>query len=344
MKVSTGKNTIAGALSRLLLVALAGALIGPGAVTTAFGISIETVPVGDAGNVPDSTSYGTVDYEYRIGKYEVTNAQYVEFLNAVGSSVATRYGLYDDGSSYNEINISPYYDTHYGITKNGETYELKSADYADKPVNFVSFYTAARFTNWLTNGATTGADTENGLYVFSDATTLVSTPDHASVSGWAVASENEWYKAAYYKGGSTNAGYWLYPNQSDSISKSDANYDDYTGEASNIRKVGSYSLVTGAYGTLDQGGNLFEWLDAAWGDTEFVVRGGSFYNENARFLVSSGRGHGLPTIVGNDTGFRVVLLSVPEPGTVAGATGLAALVVGIWLRHIRLRPSRARRG
>jgi len=31
----------------------------------------------------------------------------------------------------------------------------------------------------------------------------------------AVASEDEWYKAAYYKGGSTNAGYWYYPTGSD---------------------------------------------------------------------------------------------------------------------------------
>ena len=29
-----------------------------------------------------------------------------------------------------------------------------------------------------------------------------------------IPSENEWYKAAYYKGGGTNAGYWLYPTKS----------------------------------------------------------------------------------------------------------------------------------
>ena len=28
-------------------------------------------------------------------------------------------------------------------------------------------------------------------------------------------SENEWYKAAFYKGGGTNAGYGLYPTKSD---------------------------------------------------------------------------------------------------------------------------------
>jgi hypothetical protein len=30
---------------------------------------------------------------------------------------------------------------------------------------------------------------------------------------WAITSEDEWYKAAYYKGGSTGAGYWDYPDE-----------------------------------------------------------------------------------------------------------------------------------
>jgi sulfatase modifying factor 1 len=41
-------------------------------------VIIEYVTVGDAGNAADTTGYGAVAYEYRIGTYEVTNAQYVE--------------------------------------------------------------------------------------------------------------------------------------------------------------------------------------------------------------------------------------------------------------------------
>ena len=35
-------------------------------------IAIDTVSVGNAGNLADSTTYGSVAYNYNIGKYEVT--------------------------------------------------------------------------------------------------------------------------------------------------------------------------------------------------------------------------------------------------------------------------------
>jgi hypothetical protein len=65
--------------------------------------SLEFVTVGNPGNIgelsgvnaggsgPDRTC-GAVAYAYQIGKFEVTCAQYCEFLNAVG--VTDTYGLY----------------------------------------------------------------------------------------------------------------------------------------------------------------------------------------------------------------------------------------------------------
>jgi len=38
-----------------------------------------------------------------------------------------------------------------------------------------------------------------------------------SNANYYIPTENEWYKAAYYKGGGTNAGYWLYATQSDTV-------------------------------------------------------------------------------------------------------------------------------
>ena len=51
-------------------------------------VTIDWVTVANAGNSCETQSqgcFGAVSYEYRIGKFEVTNAQYVEFLTAVAA-------------------------------------------------------------------------------------------------------------------------------------------------------------------------------------------------------------------------------------------------------------------
>jgi hypothetical protein len=57
---------------------------------------LETVSVGNPGNAADfrrfAVGYGSVAYSYQIGKYEVTAAQYTEFLNAVATT--DTYSLY----------------------------------------------------------------------------------------------------------------------------------------------------------------------------------------------------------------------------------------------------------
>ena len=46
---------------------------------------------------------------------------------------------------------------------NGDTYT-----YGDKPVVYTSWYDAARFANWVNNGATAGASTETGAYTMAN--------------------------------------------------------------------------------------------------------------------------------------------------------------------------------
>ena len=46
-------------------------------------LGIEWVTVRDAGNPAGAHGKGSVTYEYRIMKYELTNAQYVTFANTV---------------------------------------------------------------------------------------------------------------------------------------------------------------------------------------------------------------------------------------------------------------------
>ena len=173
------------------------------------------VTVGDVGNSNDTTGYGAVAYGYKIGSLLVTNDEYVLFLKAVAST--DTYGLYNSGMN----------DSRGGITRSGVAgsydYQTKT-NYGNKPANFVSWFDCARYCNWLSNGKPSGAQnstrTENGAYNLNGAITghAVSVnptnPNTGAAPTYRLPTENEWYKAAYYKRGSTNAGYWAYATQS----------------------------------------------------------------------------------------------------------------------------------
>ncbi|EIP96455.1 hypothetical protein OpiT1DRAFT_00870 [Opitutaceae bacterium TAV1] len=326
MSVSN-KDKINAGLRKGALVAIpvAGLLITLGAVTaTGQPIMIDTVTVGNTGNAADSTGYGAVSYEYQIGKHEVTNAQYAAFLNAVDSSGANPLSLYNSNMS------SLVYG---GITWNGSSYVVK-AGYDLKPVVYVSFYDAARFTNWLTTGST-----ETGVYNLlggtetpSNGTSVTRTLDRIPGTLWALASEDEWYKAAYYNGNGT---YRTNP-VTGTLSQTTANYN-YALPSPYLADVNHYDLVTGAgsfYGTFQQGGNVWEWNDTIIGDNKKRgKRGGAFFLL-ADNLASLARLNDFAANENYGLGFRVVSLSslaaVPEPSTYAGVMGLMMLIIALW--------------
>lgn len=129
---------------------------------------MEFVTVGNPGNsdapaVDSGVSYGGVDYIYKIGKYEVTYGQYVEFLNAKAKSDPT--GLYDTSMGDDKLCN--------GIQRSGVpgsySYSLLDENSANLPVNHVNFKDAVRFVNWYNNGKG-DASTENGAYLLTTAT------------------------------------------------------------------------------------------------------------------------------------------------------------------------------
>lgn len=299
------------------------------------GFPMEFVNVLDAGNAEDPLNSGSVPgigavgYAYRIGKYEVTNAQYAAFLNAVAAT--------DSNNLYNTNMGSA---ARGGITRSGASgnyaYAVKPA-MGDKPVNYVSWYDAVRFCNWLHNGQPTGSQdnttTEDGAYTLKGATSIgVGTDPTHGANGrntgarfW-LPGENEWYKAAYHQpagqGGDADS-YWAYPTANNAaptvVATADAtgninndavniaNYErgaDWNGQNGNVTTVGSGGPGSASYyGAFDMGGNVWEWNEQIIGGDR-GLRGGA-WNIFALLLQSSFRNFGTPTVVFNNSGFRV---------------------------------------
>ena len=314
-------------------------------------ITIDSVPVGNAGNANDTTRYGGVGYDYSIGRTEVMLNQYSTFLNSVAAT--DTYGLYNT-SMGTDLNSR-------GISRSGVSgsYTYSVIGSGLRPVTYVSWYDSARFVNWLHNGQPVGAQavgtTETGAYTLTGNTGLI-----ARNAGWVygLPSENEWYKAAYHQpvglGGDVD-NYWLYPTANNAIpnsrngSASDANsgnfYRDdsiangfnggyavtgvtgYSASQNYLTDAGAFSLADSFYGTFDQGGNVWEWNDAVIGSAR-GRRGGTWVFNGGLDLLASNRNSYGPAFENNNVGFRVAI--VPEP-TVAGLMMLGMALVA-WKR------------
>ena len=210
------------------------------------GIDIDFVTIGNAGNVGeqsrlaeygDITYYGGVNYEYQIGKYEVTNAQWNAFVSAAGAPTGNPSDAYDESAYWTGTN---------------------------EPANAVSWYEAAQFCNYLTSG-----DKYLGAYNFDQSGNFLGIDRDSAVSAYngiayVIPTEDEWYKAAYY----TGSGYSTYANGLDIILVADIwNYTGGTAWA-----VGSGTEEQNE--TFDMMGNMQELTETPFGSNR-RIRGGS---------------------------------------------------------------------
>jgi sulfatase modifying factor 1 len=225
----------------------------------------------------------------------------------------------------------------------------------NRPITFVSWSNSARFANWMSNGQPTGAQgpttTENGAYNLNNVTSGVApvfnetNPNTGAVPLYRIPTEDQWYKAAYYKGGSTNAGYWDYATQSDTApgntigsGANQANYFaggysvtrsvSYSSSQNYLTDVGAFTNSQSAYGTFDQTGNVFEWNDLTGAaDSSRGHRGGAW--DYVGFQLSSDRSSASLSHTQATLGFRLAS-PVPEPSTwVMGLAGIACAAWGL---------------
>jgi formylglycine-generating enzyme required for sulfatase activity len=316
------------------MIVLATAVSGGVSITRCEGappVVIETVTVGNPGNAGDPQgiqgTFGAVDYLFAIGKYEVTAGQYTAFLNAVAAT--DRYALYNvnmwtkaEGCKIERTGSPGNY-----------TYSV-APDWANRPVNYVSWADAARFANWLHNGQPTGAQdlttTEDGSYFINGINEvsdgLLENVDREPEATWVIPTENEWYKAAYHKNDGVTGNFWNYPTSADNgvsyflidpdpgnnATFSGGHVGEWTIGAPYYRtEVGAHENSASPYGTFDQGGNVMEFNETVPEWDIRGIRGGSWFWGN--ILGSWERPldmHSSDQF--NDLGFRVATLAAIE--------------------------------
>jgi len=304
-------------------------------------VTIDMVPVGNAGNLADSTGFGDVAYNYSIAKYDVTIGQYTAFLNAIASSDPN--GLYNPKMA-TDFNIS-------GINRAGTSgsysYSVMNNDgnSSNRPIAYVSWFDSARFANWMANGQPTGGQnsrtTENGAYNLTQSTDgtaaarNVTNPNTGATPTFFIPSEDEWYKSSYYspiKNGANSPGYYVYPTQTDamptniesSTGTNNANYIQgvlysvtqvatYYPTQNYISDVNSFAGSPSFYGTLSQGGILYQWNDLNGTPSLFRGLRGGFWAGGPITLQKSCYSNVVALREDNDVGFRLSTITGNTP-------------------------------
>ncbi len=225
---------------------------------------------------------------FRMSKYEITNAQYVEFLNAVRVS--------SDGS-FNDRDFGPveYIDMDDGdvmIVHDGSSFVVRShsIDLSNYPVIEVTWFGANAYANWL---------------------------------GGRLPTEAEWEFAA--RGGTSSQGYQFSgSNTVGDVAWYDSNSNS-SGQ-SNYRAIRTHpvgTLAANELGFHDMSGNVWEWCQDWYSHSYYsvspqnnpqgpssgsdrVVRGG-FWTLNTVNMRAADRFFFDPSFSGFNNGFRIVV-------------------------------------
>ncbi|RKY04300.1 MAG: hypothetical protein DRP56_10190 [Planctomycetota bacterium] len=277
--------------------------------TGANQFEIDFVPI--SGSTNPTSGYGIVNNDYRMGKLEISNAQWTKFKNAYGTVTGNPSNAYDESPYWTGTNV---------------------------PTNEISWYEAAQFVNYLNTSTGhqaaykfTGTQGTSGymldVWDVTNAAGGTNLYRHKDTF-YFLPTEDEWVKAAYWNG--SNLQTWatvgdVRPTQ-DSWNFWDDPADGGSGFATDPR--GPWDVGSGSEelnGTFDMMGNVWEWMENPYYIGDYLsgsgrgIRGGTYdasVTSSAYGLSSPVRYDNHPYnayIEGSSIGFRVA--SVPEPAT-----------------------------
>ncbi len=367
----TSKGAAAASLAALALAALFAAP----AQAQPDPSGIDFVTVGAPGNAAwEGPGYnngkGSVSYEFKMGQYEVTTAQWAEFFNAALDRPTTdRIPFVSAPQVWGAQSMTPQ-------APGGRRWSVPTGNEM-RAVGGITWRTAAVFCNWLHNGK--GTDRAAFLSGAYDVSTFGSQGggilDQLTRSPGAqywIPSTDEWLKAAHYDPAKQNSdgslgGWWQYSNGSDTtyaygppgtlvradgdprpdpngvLATANAGWDAgrFPGQNAQAVPLGSYA-TTNPWGLFDVAGATSEWTEGY-----FQIEGQPFPSDRAldgsswlvfvRPTVTDQTqylaGSYEPFVQFSDFGFRVA--------TVPGPTGLGfAILVSsslLFRRRIRLK-------
>lgn len=309
-------------MTRMMRCAIGMTIVCACASSAAAEIFIETVSVESLGNSDHFSGRGAVDYRYDMGKFEVTAAQYTAFLNAVAAT--DTYGLYNPSM----FSTAPGCKIERSGSPGSYTYSV-APEWANRPVNYVSFGDAARFTNWLENDQPIGAQglgtTEDGSYFLNGAMSdaALSAVTRKADARWVIPSGDEWTKSGYHKNDGPTGNYWDYPTGTNDTPTTTiwnpdrgngANFFDIENHPFFLTEVGEYENSASPYGTFDQGGNVEEWQEDLLSGTDRRAIRGASYASMAVEMTAQFENYVPSTTESAFIGFRVAL--IPEPASI----------------------------
>lgn len=322
---------------------------------------IDWVTVGAVGNQPwqgngtpgdRAVGRGGVAYEYKIGRFEVTTAQWAEFFSAAYDRDPGQWLPYlQPPSTWGASAAAP-------NTPGGRRWQALPG-FENYAVGNISWRMAAMYCNWLHNGKSTERSAFlNGAYdvgtfgyvgnIFTDQR------EHNPGARYWIPTWDEWLKAAHFdpnRHGPGQGGWWQYSTTSDTApisnpppllvpgSNGQCNAGGWTigGVSQFAVPLGAYG-VTSPWGLYDTAGGTAEWTEGTFegpGVPPNRMLDGSWWIDGptGADVINFESQDQFPSYSAFDAGFRLAS-SVPSP------SGSLAVTLGWLLSCSRNRRSR----